>query len=155
MDWSLYKKVDNIPPIDILEGFPGAEHAYVWRSLDPMDDVYGFANHLVDAKIRAKEYIGEMIGRGVLTGYFHGRLPPAEEVYRNVRLGRFVYRSDAIDLLEYGAFVAPDKNPNRVHYWRLVPSPIPLVEASSLEGLKPLVDEVIATSRGAYRDPDR
>ncbi len=152
MNWSLYRKVDNISGFDILEGLDGAEHAYAWRGSHELTrGVHGFANHLADVRILAKEFDGAMFGRGVLTGYFRGLYPPAEEVYRNVALGKYIYRSDAVDLLEYGALVRPVEYPfELMPFFRV--KDLPLVLASSLEGLKPLVDEAIEAYPRKFRD---
>lgn len=67
------------------------------------------SDHLTDIKILAKELDSEAFGLGHISGYRYGGVPP-EEVYRGVKIGKYLYRDHAIDLPRFFANCVPPNN---------------------------------------------
>ncbi|MCY4171436.1 MAG: hypothetical protein OXE59_04740 [Bacteroidetes bacterium] len=81
---------------------------YAYRGMrDEVKDDWDTANNLTDIKIKIQEYIYTAFGNGVISGYRMTSQPPPEEIYRNVAIGKFLCRDEAIDLPRYFAAVTP------------------------------------------------
>jgi len=105
MKLSDYKKVDKYRFIDLLEHKKGKSPkyaAYFTWFLDGEKDWITDENSLTDLKIKIDEYELAAFGPGILTGYaFRGEKP--EEVYRTIRIGRYVLRDRATHLPKFAA----------------------------------------------------
>jgi len=116
------------------------KYAFRGDNEDFKDD-WGVAEHLVDIKILIDELIHTNFGNGVVSGYRMTKQPPPEEIYRNVVIGKYLWRDQAIRLPKFMAIVQP-KNSFTIQDWK--DSYRTLVEEYTVARVRKAIDAAIA-----------
>ena len=109
LNWKNYQRFGQHKGFYLFERVKGTSPIYAFRSIstDPVT-IWGTTNFSkTDLKILAEESVlGGGFGPGILSGYAFRNDKPAQ-VYRGVKIGRYVLRSEATDLPKFGAHVVP------------------------------------------------
>ena len=150
LQWAQYKYRQAYNEFSLYEHITSAKPRWAARPrpgmASPMVDYYT-ANYVEDIKILVDEYFLFYEGQGHIAGYRQGDLPKAEEVYRYVRIGKFILRDKAIELPKLYARVFPlerkVKGMNQLlkqnEFWARAVN----VEGYSVAEMKQLIDQAI------------
>lgn len=113
INWKDYRRIGQEQNYDIFQHKEkGAKPEYAFRlSQAPFTDVWGIANNLTDVTILVEELFASQFGLGIATGYRRGGGPTMtpEKIYRSVGIGKYLFRSKAIDLPGFMANVRPHR----------------------------------------------
>ncbi len=157
--WNEYQRIREYENFDIFqrrgEGFP--QFAFRGNRSDNRGEE-GTADSPKDVNILIDEYWSKHIGLGPVSGYRRVKQPPPEEIYRDVVIGKFLFREEAVHLKKFMAIVRPDigkkdKAKLRLGFFdRQV-----MLEGDSVSELRGLIDEVIDQLPAKYRKlfPDK
>ncbi len=158
--WDEYQKVSEIRGFEVFQHMEDKAPKYVFRGNEEMTEGYGdTANNMTDIEILIDEHYRQHLGLGIATGYRRTGNPPAEEIYRDVRIGRYLFRDKAIDLPKFVAVVRPedlDKSDHkklRRSAWQHQIR----VDGNSVQEVKDRIDEAITVYEPKYRKlfPDK
>ena len=107
-DLKLYKKIGDQRGFDLFrrKSKKGTEPKYVFQGKGITKNEEGSAENLTDIKILAEERYFTIFGPGVVSGYRFSS-PPPEGVYRQVIIGKFLYRDNTIALPRFMAKIIP------------------------------------------------
>ena len=107
----------------------------------------GSAETLNDIKILIEEYIAYHFSNGIASGYRRTSYPPPEDLYKNVAIGKYLYRDNADKLPKFMAIVRPYTNSRD---WPWGDAPTVKVEENTVNLVKKGIDKAIAEMPKKY-----
>lgn len=125
---------------------------FAFRALGGMfKGTWGGADNLTDLKIRVDEYLKYHLGLGIATGYRRGGGPTMnpEEIYRQVGIGRYLFREKAVALPAFMAMVTPYKQKERLPSFFVTKAV--MVEGNTVEQVKKNIDRAIGSYPKAHQ----
>ena len=159
IQWNEYQKIREIRGFDIYQRRGEDTPRFAFRGTRDINQHFSnVANHMADVEILVDEFYIELHGRGIASGYCRGKEPQAEEIYRDVSVGKFLYRGDAVALAKYMAIVRPDlsKEDKKALRLRMLADQV-YVEGNSIKSIRRQIDATIRgfpkRHRSLYPDP--
>ena len=101
----------------------------------------GTTDSFADIKILIDEYIGIHFSNGIASGYRITSYPLPDQVYRNVAIGKYLYRDEAVNLPKFIAIIRPYNN---MDGWNWSEISTVKIEENTVAHMKKRIDHAIS-----------